>query len=291
MIEFRRLTHEDYEDILDISKDIWEGNDYLPKVFHTWVDDKGIFLGAIDVERDKVVALAKLSLLGDGTGWLEGLRVHIDYRGQKLAKSITEKLLEQAKQSLHKGNMNRIAFSTYIDNIESRTMMEKLNFHIVQAHTLAIKNVSALLPSITERDFTVEPWDISYEDFKNHEYFKKRNGLLPLAFVFQEITHELYNELKKSHCFIKIEGHIGIFKYKGEPNFLAMEDTYNAVDTFMNYYLLKYKDEGIDEIYTPLLTEDKLLIGRLKASGYYSWSDWQPDYLYYVYKEHNIGAK
>jgi hypothetical protein len=31
MIVFRKLTHEDYE---DISKDIWGGGDYFPSVSH-----------------------------------------------------------------------------------------------------------------------------------------------------------------------------------------------------------------------------------------------------------------
>ena len=81
MIELRIISAGDYDDIKDISKDIWEGDDYLPQVFHDWVQDKGMFLGAVDKEKQKVVATGKLSILHDGTGWLEGLRVHKDYRG------------------------------------------------------------------------------------------------------------------------------------------------------------------------------------------------------------------
>ena len=284
MIEFRKLTHEDYEDILDISKDIWDGNDYLPQVFHNWVDDKGIFLGGIDKEKNKVVAVGKLSILHDGSGWMEGLRVHIDYRGQKLGRFITEEILERAKDLLIKGEINKIAFSTHIGNVESKSMMEKLNFKMKQANTLAIKNVSALKPEQTLEDFKVESWDISYEEFKNHPYLLKREGILPLAFVFEEMTPELYEKLKENRAFVKINGNNGLFKYKGEPNFIAMDDSFEGINTFMDYYLIAYKDKGIDEIFTSFLPEDIDLVEELKAAGYVSWSDWKPDYLYYVYE-------
>ena len=282
MIAFRKLTHEDYEDIVDISKDIWDGGDYLPSVFHKWVDDKGIFLGGVDIDNNKVVAVAKLSILFDGSGWLEGLRVHTNYRGQKLGKRITEETLKRATEALQNGLINKIAFATHINNIESKTMMEKLNFQLKETQTLAIKNISSLDSNISIRDFHIESWDITFEEFKNHSYIKRRNGLLPLAFVFEEVTVELYESLKVNNSFVKINGHYGLFKYKGEANFIAMEDTFEGINTFMDYYLLNYKESGAQEIFTPVCPQDKVLIEKLKSYGYTSWSDWKPDYLYYI---------
>ena len=282
MIVFRKLTHEDYEDIVDISKDIWGGGDYLPSVFHKWVDDKGVFLGGVDIDNNKVVAVAKLSILYDGSGWLEGLRVHKNYRGQKLGKRITEEILIRATEALQNGLINKIAFATHITNIESKTMMEKLNFRLKETQVLAIKNISALDSNVKIEDFHIESFDISFEEFKNHPYIKRRNGLLPLAFVFEEVTSELYESLKENNSFLKINGHYGLFKHKGEPNFIAMEDTFEGINTFMDYYLLKYKESGVQEIFTPVCPQDNALIEKLKSSGYTSWADWQTDYLYYV---------
>jgi RimJ/RimL family protein N-acetyltransferase len=285
MIEFRKLNHEDYEDILDISKDVWEGTDYLPQVFHNWVDSKGIFLGGVDKEKNKVVAVARLSILNDGSGWMEGLRVHKDYRGQKLGRRISEELLERAKEALAQGKINKIAFSTHITNIESRTMMESLNFKVKQANTLAIKNNSLLRLEQRLDDFDFKLWDVTFEEFKNHTYFKRRNGFLPLAFIYEEITFELFKNLKENNSFVIINGHKGIFKYKGEPNFIVMDDTFEGIDSFMNYYLILYKDKGFKELYTPFLPEDIHLIEKFKAEGYTSWGQWEPDYFYYVYEE------
>jgi GNAT superfamily N-acetyltransferase len=282
MIVFRKLTHEDYEDIIDISKDIWDGGDYLPSVFHKWVDDKGFFLGGVDIENNKVVAVAKLSILYDGSGWLEGLRVHKNYRGQKLGKRITEEILKRATEALENGLINKIAFATHITNIESKTMMEKLNFKLKETQVLAIKNISSIESNIKAEDFYVEPWDVTFEEFKNHPYLKSRNGLLPLAFAFEEVTLRLYESLKENNSFVKINGHYGLFKHKGDPSFIAMEDTFDGINTFMDYYLLSYKEKGTIEIFTPVCPEDKSLIEKLKLAGYTSWSDWKPDYLYYV---------
>lgn len=282
MIEFRKLNQGDYEDIVDISKDIWDGGDYLPSVFHKWVDDKGIFLGGVDIDKNKVVTVAKLSILEDGSGWIEGLRVHINYRGEKLGKRISEEILKIAEEELKKGTINKIAFATHISSIESITMMEKLDFKVKKTEILATKNISSVDGNTKIYDFILETWDISYEEFKNHPYIKRRNGLLPLAFVFQKVTKDLYESLKDNDSFVKINGQSGIFKYKGEPNFIAMEETFECINAFMDYYLLNYKEEGVQEISTPIYAQDKNLIEKLKASGYTSWAEWQPDYLYYV---------
>jgi GNAT superfamily N-acetyltransferase len=282
MIVFRSLTHEDYADIVDISKDIWEGGDYLPSVFHKWVDDKGVFLGGVDIDNNKVVAVAKLSILHDGSGWLEGLRVHKGYRGQKLGKRVTEEILKRATEALQNGLINKIAFATHITNIESKTMMEKLNFKLKETQVLAIKNVSSVASNINIEDFHIESWDITFEEFKNHPYIKRRHGLLSLAFVFEKVTSELYERLKANNSFIKINGHCGLFKYKGEVNFIAMDDTFEGINTFMDYYLLNYKKSGVKEIFTPVCPKDEILIEKLKSSGYTSWGNWKPDYLYYI---------
>jgi len=282
MIVFRKLTHEDYDDIVDISKDIWDGGDYLPSVFHKWVDDKGFFLGGVDIENNKVVSVAKLSILYDGSGWLEGLRVHKNYRGEKLGKRITEEILKRATEALENGFINKIAFATHITNIESKNMMEKLNFKLKGTQVLAIKNISDIDTNIKIEDFHIESWDVTFEEFKNHPYLKSRNGVLPLAFVFEEVTQKLYESLKENNSFVKINGHYGLFKYKGDASFIAMEDTFDGVNTFMDYYLLRYKEKGNKEIFTPVCPEDKSLIEKLKSAGYTSWSEWKPDYLYYV---------
>lgn len=283
MIEFRRLTHEDYEDICDISMDIWGGTDYLPKVFHKWVDDDGFFLGAIENTNNKVIGVAKLSILPDKSAWLEGLRVHKQYRGLKIAREISETLLNIAKDYLKEGKVKKIAFATHIENIESITLMNKLNFKLTEHHYVFYKEYTYLDSKYTISDFSIEPWNLTYEEFIKLPYLNKRNGYLDLAFIFQEPTIELFNDLKTAGAFITINGCNGIFKIKGEPNFSAVDETYEAINTFMNYFLLKYKNSNFSCPVTTITEKDEYILQRLKNENYGSWSDWQVDYLYYVY--------
>lgn len=284
MFEFRRLTHEDYEDICDISKDIWGGTDYLPKIFHKWVDDKGYFLGVIDETKNKVVGVGKLSLLQDKSAWLEGLRVHSKYRGLKLSRQISERLIKIANDYLKEGKAEKIGFATHIDNIESISLMEKLNFKLKEKLYVFYKEYECLDSKLTLEDFQVKPWDLSYEDFVKLPYIHKRNGYLDLAFIFEEPTLELYNDLKNSGAFIKINGYNGIFKLKGEPNFAAVDESFEAIDTFMNYFLLKYKVSNYTCPVSTITLMDKHIVEKLKSEKYASWSNWQIDYLYYVYE-------
>ena len=39
-IYFRELTPDDVPAIKDISKDIWDGDDYIPYVIQDWLQDK-----------------------------------------------------------------------------------------------------------------------------------------------------------------------------------------------------------------------------------------------------------
>jgi len=283
MITFRRLSHDDYDDILDISKDIWQGSDYLPRLFHKWVDSEGYFLGAVDSDKNKVVGVGKFSILYDKSGWLEGLRVHINYRGQKIGRLISERLLEIAREYLKEGKINKIAFATYIDSIESISLMKKLGFKLEYAEYMFHKEYKNLNLNISLKDFKVSPWNLSFEKFLDLSCIKKRNNLFNLAFVLQKPTLELYNQLKEEGAFITINNFNGIFKLKGEPNFLLEEISFEAINTFMNYFLLKYKDSGYESPCTTITREDKYLIPKLKQEGFESWSNWQLDYFYFIH--------
>lgn len=282
-IEYRKLTDADYPDIIDICKDIWDGTDYLPELFHKWVDDLGMFLGAVDMDSNKVVGVDKYSILHDGSGWLEGLRVHKDYRGTGLGKGLALKTLGQAMQDLHKGIIRRIGFSTHITAVESIGLMKKLNFRLKQEYIFVLKEYENLNPGISADDFVIEEWEISYEEFKNQPYIRRRNNILPFVFYFQEPTPELFQEFKEDGCFVIINGYKGMFKLKGEPHFICFDESFEAIDTFMNYYLLILNGKNPTPPLTSVKQEDGELISSLKSAGYSSWNDWKCDYLYFIY--------
>ena len=284
MIEYRKLAHEDYDDILDICKDIWGGTDYLPEIFHKWVDDKGLFLGAVDTDANKVIGTDKYSVLYDGSGWLEGLRTHKDYRGRGIGKELAVRTFNKALEDLGSGRINKIAFSTSALSVESISLMTKLGFKLKQEYKFIWKEYSDADNSLSIGDFAAESWKPSYDEFANLPYIKRRDGILPFVFLFQKPTPKLYEELLKEKCFVSINGHKGLFKLKGDPHFIVFDESFEGINTFMNYYLLTLAGKCLVPPLTSVMPADTELIEALQAGGFGMMDPSTCDYLYYIYE-------
>ncbi len=285
MIAYRKLAHEDYNDIVDICKDIWEGTDYLPELFHEWVDAKGLFLGAVDTDTNKVIGTDKYSVLYDGTGWLEGLRTHKDYRGKGIGKELALRLFKEALDDLGRGKINKLAFSTHISSVESISMMKRLGFKLEQQYIFVQKNYEDVKDTLRIKDFSIESWRPTYEEFKELPYLKRRKGILPFIFYFQKPTPELYKELAEDKCFISINGYKGLLKLKGEPHFIVFDESIEGINAFMNYSLLLFKDKCPSPPLTAVMPEDLELVESLKAAGFGTIAAWSCDYLYFIYSD------
>lgn len=280
-MNYKILTNDDYADILDISKNIWEGTDYLPKVFHKWVNDKnGCFLGL--VKNDKVVALGKYTILPDGQGWLEGLRVHVDYRGQQLAHAIADMLFNIAREDLRDGKITNIAICTHKDTKASIKMVESKNFKFTQSCMVLFKNPDSLIENTDINSFNIETWNISYKDFKNLNYFKTCNNKLISGFTYLNLCEDVYNDLVKNNSLLIINGHKCIVTMKACPSVICIDNSFEGINDATNYALLKSNAKEA-EIYIP--NPDDNLVNLLKNNKFKSMSDFEKDCVYYVYKE------
>ncbi len=96
--QIRRLKETDRTDVVEIAGLTWQGNDHLPEMFEEWLINPGCFSYAIHVSN-KVVSLGNVKLIENSrTAWLEGMRVHPDYRGKGFAYIMTNRMLEVAKE-------------------------------------------------------------------------------------------------------------------------------------------------------------------------------------------------
>jgi len=120
----RRLVKSDQDDVLEISKYTWDGHDYLGTVFDEWVNDPKCDFVGVEVE-DRVVAVANLRLIEGGcTGWLEGLRVHPDFRQRGYANEITAYLVAEGERL----GVGRLRYTTSDRNVESLKIAAKAGF-------------------------------------------------------------------------------------------------------------------------------------------------------------------
>jgi GNAT superfamily N-acetyltransferase len=90
----RRARLDDTTDVLKLTSQIWEGDDYVPQVWQNWLDDPdGALLVAEHAGR--VIGLAKLSRLTAQDWWLQGLRVDPEFEGRGVASQLHRSMLAE----------------------------------------------------------------------------------------------------------------------------------------------------------------------------------------------------
>jgi GNAT superfamily N-acetyltransferase len=89
----RPALPKDTEEVMELTRTIWDGHDYLPLVWADWLADYEGLLAVTEC-GGKVVGTGKLTRLSDRDWWLEGLRVHPQYQGRGIASHINNYLLD-----------------------------------------------------------------------------------------------------------------------------------------------------------------------------------------------------
>ena len=120
----RRLRSSDRNDLIEISSHVWEGHDYLPSVADQWLQDPNSHFYGVEAQGH-IVAVGNLEVIEDGrTGWMEGLRVHPDYRGRGFARDITRYIVEKAEYL----GVQRLRYTTSSRNVASLKLAKMAGF-------------------------------------------------------------------------------------------------------------------------------------------------------------------
>jgi GNAT superfamily N-acetyltransferase len=118
----RDLESTDREDVLEISKHIWDGHDYIPQALDIWLNDDECHTLVAETDG-KVVGIANMRVIDQGkTGWMEGLRVHPDYRGKGIANILTDEIVKRAI----KESIIRLRYTTASVNHASIVIAERI---------------------------------------------------------------------------------------------------------------------------------------------------------------------
>ncbi len=136
---FRKITQDDKAAVTALCSKIWDGDDYLPKRFDSWVAEKsGCFTACL--HEGKIVGLGKLSFLAPGHAWLEGLRKDPDAQVKGVGTAYSRYALGQLRAL---DGIKSVRFSTYVRNAESKSLNEKLGFVTIEIHSLKSKKLAA----------------------------------------------------------------------------------------------------------------------------------------------------
>ncbi len=122
-MKIRKYHPNDYNDILEISKHIWEGNDYLPHLINEFYESQ--YCEPYVVEEDgTVVSIVNMNKFTKNFAWLEAMRTHPNYRSRGIATQLNEYLLQEAK----KDDIKEVWLSTSQANEATAKMLVKTGF-------------------------------------------------------------------------------------------------------------------------------------------------------------------
>jgi GNAT superfamily N-acetyltransferase len=176
----RPALAKDKAEVMEISSHIWEGGDYLPHVWDEWLADPEGMLGVAEL-TGRVVGVFKLTKFQADEWYMEGLRVHPDFRDRGVASHIQNYILETWRRT--GGGIVRLV--TVSSNVKVHHMCEQSGF----------KRIAEFIPYRTEilREATgsftsAKPGDAQRAmDFVKHsQTHALSRGLINLGWVFAE---------------------------------------------------------------------------------------------------------
>jgi N-acetylglutamate synthase-like GNAT family acetyltransferase len=119
----REYQNTDFPDLLDISKHIWEGEDYLPRRIDNYVKDPNSY-PMVALEEDKVVSIGNFEFLNEEIVWIEALRTHPNFRNKGWAQKLINGMLIKA-QSL---GAKEAWILSNTENLATQYVFSKLGF-------------------------------------------------------------------------------------------------------------------------------------------------------------------
>jgi N-acetylglutamate synthase-like GNAT family acetyltransferase len=87
----------DRDRIIELTRDVWDGRDYIPRVFDEWMSDAGAAFQIAELDG-VVVGLHRLRPYAQGLVWYEGLRVATAYRRQGIARSMMQSAIAESRE-------------------------------------------------------------------------------------------------------------------------------------------------------------------------------------------------
>lgn len=130
-LTLRPARDDDRPAMEQICAHTWEWGDYLPDVWDDWLaDENGVML--IGELKSQAVALSKITFQTPDQVWLEGMRVHPDFRQRGIATRFLDYSLDYARA--HRANVVRLA--TGGRNTAAHTVLSRAGMSCVGRYAL-----------------------------------------------------------------------------------------------------------------------------------------------------------
>lgn len=195
-VNCRPAVESDTQRMFEMTKTIWDGEDYIPHVWAEWLADPDGKLTVAEYHR-RIVGFGKLTRLTDNDWWLEGLRVDPDFEGHGIASQLHDDLIETWK--VIGGGAIRLATSSkriQVHRICSRSGLEKIGeYRYYKAD--AINNECNAFQAIAGNEL-----DELMSYTHNNPYRDISFGLIDLGWHWAAPTKELIvKTVNRGHAF------------------------------------------------------------------------------------------
>ncbi len=122
----RAARAEDKDAIVAFCQNTFSWGDYIPDAWDNWMADADgrLIVGIVD---DKPVGLAHVKVLEGGVGWMEGMRVHPDFRRHGVSTAMDHAAHDFARtRGCHVARL-----ATSIKNLAAQKTIATQNYHCV----------------------------------------------------------------------------------------------------------------------------------------------------------------
>jgi N-acetylglutamate synthase-like GNAT family acetyltransferase len=250
----REAKPEDKSFIKEIARLTWGGEDYLARVFDEWLGDNFyvIELGG------KVIGTAKLTLLPNKVGWMEGLRVHPNYRGKGYGKLLHDFILWKGEELAEEGKIEALEFATYFLNKESIEMARKTGFLVKARFFVANARVGDFkLEEPTRIEPTMENLTI---------------GLIPVGWRFVRRSEEALAWIRRNAEVYDYNG-LRFIGPRGGTTFTPLDPGPAVLKALLPAMAWVAKERGKEEFDLMLSSAIKPVLPGFKRAGIRIWDD------------------
>jgi len=127
--QFRNLQLTDEKSVRELCKDIWEGNDYVPDRFSSWIKEDNSNPIGLFVDGE-LVALGNLDAAPDSpVAWIKGLRVNPNRQHEGYGTKLVEHMIDLAK----KRGIKKLRYATSSRNEPSVHLAKNLGFAVANS--------------------------------------------------------------------------------------------------------------------------------------------------------------
>ncbi|MBN1968753.1 MAG: GNAT family N-acetyltransferase [Candidatus Delongbacteria bacterium] len=280
----QKITTNDKSEIEDLCKDIWEGDDYLPKRFDSWVDDKtGEFVKAL--HKGKIVGVGKLTMNSPCDAWLEGLRKLPSFEGKSVGFSIMDYFIKKLKLD---NSVKTIALSTYIHNDEAIRLFERLGFVKILTRSYKFLDREKYINKDVEIKLCDDLTTNDIELFlKKSNYFKSLKGLITKDWKVLRYSNEIIQEFIDKGLTLCIKENDDIralivwHNAESAASISILDGDRKYLEDLIHYFIKDVSEKGFDHI-AAFKTEDKKVGEILDSIGFTSWET-ENDFLLFTH--------